>query len=388
MFEIEEITSKDQFSTLRPAWEKLVEENGTYSSFLNYEWFHCCLTAYHKEILVVVVKDGSRVICIAPLCRCQDSFRGIKVRKIEFITSPDTPFADFIVNKNRREDSIKAIVGYLFAQKKGSWDLLALNRLPVESQNYGELKRVLLEEKKKYFERVCSVIPYITIEGDWDTFWRSRSVRFKKTRRNIINRISKLGEIEIQCCREDITGKLLQELLAISENSWKQREGIAISSREEFKVFFATLNEIAGQKGWLQVWLLRINDIPVAMEYDLECLKKVYALRADFDEKYKEYSPGAYLEYQVIKYLFDEGYHEYNPGPGLEAYKLHWTDHVRKNVTLHICNENMRGWMIWMLECKLIPLLKQIKCLRGRSTWSDDIKDLVNGKKGSATVHC
>jgi CelD/BcsL family acetyltransferase involved in cellulose biosynthesis len=368
MLKVEEITSKDQFSTLSGAWERLLEENGSYSPFVTYEWFYSCLEAYHKEILVFVVKDGARVICIAPLCRYQDSFRRIPIRKIEFITVPDTPFADFILCKSREEEILKSLLKHLFDEKKGTWDLLALNGLPVESQNYMGLKNVLQENNKKYFEKNSSLIPYIPIKGDWEAFLQSRSIRFKKTHRNIVNRMGKMGQVEIQCLRDDTNGAVFEPITAVSEKSWKHKEGIAISSRQEFKQFFKTLGTLAGRKGWLLVWLLKAQNIPIAMEYDLECGKKVYALRADFIEEYKEYSPGSYLEYHIIKYLFDNGYGEYNTGPGLNTYKLHWTDQLKENVTLYICNENIRGWVIWMLECKLIPLLKQIKYLRGRSS--------------------
>jgi CelD/BcsL family acetyltransferase involved in cellulose biosynthesis len=136
---------------------------------------------------------------------------------------------------------------------------------------------------------------------------------------------------------------------------------VSIGSREGTRKFFELLTDAAGQQGWLLVWLLKIDQIVVAMEYDLEYKGVVYALRADFDETYGEYSPGAYLEYHVIKYVFEQGYLEYNTGPGLNAYKLHWTNEFKENVALHLCNHNLRASMIGLFEGRMRPLLTRIR---------------------------
>jgi CelD/BcsL family acetyltransferase involved in cellulose biosynthesis len=95
------------------------------------------------------------------------------------------------------------------------------------------------------------------------------------------------------------------------------------------------------------------------MEYDIEFGGKVYALRADYDEAYASHSPGAFLEYHIIKHLFTNSYVEYNTGPGLNDYKLHWTDEFKENKHVLVCNRSLTGWLIWTLEGRLVPLLKR-----------------------------
>jgi hypothetical protein len=62
-----------------------------------------------------------------------------------------------------------------------------------------------------------------------------------------------------------------------------------------------------------------------------------------------------------VQKLFDEGYKEYNTGPGLNTYKLQWTDKMRTNVSLHVYNDNVKGYTTWALEHKLIPVLKRVR---------------------------
>jgi CelD/BcsL family acetyltransferase involved in cellulose biosynthesis len=223
------------------------------------------------------------------------------------------------------------------------------------------MQQILFEKRKRVVCGISSMAPYLPIRGDWEGFLKTRSTRFRKTHRNIVNRVEKLKNVEMVCFQEDASGALLKHILAVSERSWKEREGIAISSGKEARQFFEALTDVAGKKGWLKVWLLTVDGTPVAMEYDLEYDGTVYALRADFDEAYKDASPGAYLEYMLVKKLFDEGYKEYNTGPGLNTYKLQWTDKMRTNVGLRVYNDNVKGFAVWALEHKLIPFLRRIR---------------------------
>ncbi len=363
MFKVEEIRSKEQFRGLHTIWQNLLEKSEKHSPFLTHEWFWCCLLAYskNKELFILVLRNGTEVVGIAPLWLYKDVVRGVKVEKIGFVTCPDTPFVDFIVQKEKQRKIIKAILDYLYVTRKGLWDILTLNQWCVKSSNYTALKEVTRGRGKNIFSGFPSTTPYIPMTVDWETFLQTRSVKFRKTHRNINNRISKLKKVEIQCFRQDTSGTLFKQILSVSEKGWKHKKGIAISSREEGKLFFDTLTEIASKKGWLLTWLLMVNEIPIAMEYDLVYQRRVYALRSDFNEDYKEYSPGAYLEYQIIKYLFEEGYLEYNTGPGLNTYKLHWTEQMKENGDIHICNNNFKGLIIWILEGKLFPFLRWVK---------------------------
>jgi len=365
MLAVEEITTGDQCRAIKAAWNKLFAENEKCSVFLSYEWFECCHRSYNagKDLLILLVKDRNEMIGLAPLWEYQSSIRAVSVRKVGFITVPDTPFVDFVIKRGREKEVLNAVLQHLYIRRRKNWDVLTFDRWPVESLNYKVLRDLLLEKGKRYFVVSTSVSPYIPIQEKWEVFWESCSMRFRKTRRNIINRINKLGKVEIECIAQDGTGAAYRDIVSVSERSWKQKEGIAISSRGEVKDFFQALTDLGGQKGWLLVWLLKVNGIPIAMEYDLTWGGRVYALRADFDEAYNEYSPGTYLEYQIVKALFEEGYLEYNTGPGLNAYKLRWTKHVRENITLYACNDNLKGRIIWSQE-KVLPILRWLKNLK------------------------
>jgi hypothetical protein len=314
--------------------------------------------AANKELLVLLVSEGNELLGIAPLWRYVDVSRRIPIKRISFITSPDTPFVDFIAQPDKREQILQTIIKYLHTEERSGWDLLTLNRWQACSPNYEVFTGILQLQRRYFFSGFPSRTPYVSIQGTWKDFLQTRSGRFKKTYRNISNKLNRLREVRVQFFGRDEAGTVLKDVFSVSDKSWKGKEGIAICSQQETKNFFQVLTNLASKEGWLLIGLLKTQDVPIAMEYDLLYEGRVYALRADYDESFSEYSPGAYLEYEILKASFDGGLIEYSTGPGLNAYKLKWTDQLQTNVTLHICNGNPRSLLIWALEGVLAAVRK------------------------------
>lgn len=363
MLKIHEIDSPLQLAELRPSWDMLLEREGMACPFLSYEWILCCIASYggEKTPAVLAITDGSDLVGIAPLWRYEDTVRHIRCRKIGFITCPDTQLADFLLADNRREECLREIFQYLLGQMRSGWDLLTFDQWPADSPNVPILNPILREMGASYFVGTSSIMPCLSVKGEWEGFWRSRSQRFRKSHRNVINRVSRLGTIAVQCHTVDKTGSVFKDVLKVSEQSWKYNEGIGISSSQSAWTFFEKLTELAGPRGWLNVWLLKVNDAAVAMEYDLVHGDRVYALRADFDSAFRDSSPGAYLECEIIKHAFGVGYSMYGFGPGVREYKSHWTEDHKRNLVLTVCNKSFRGKMVSAMEVWIAPLIRRMK---------------------------
>jgi CelD/BcsL family acetyltransferase involved in cellulose biosynthesis len=363
---VEEVTSVTQFMELRDVWRQVLDKSQQLTPFLTHEWFQCCLAGYlgHKALSILVIRDGAEVLGIAPWWRYHDVVRGVPVRRLEFITTPDTPEVDFISQPGQRAIVLETILDHCFSRRKDAWDMLTLSQWPIESPHSSVLEQLLQQKHHAFYKGIASKTLYLPIQMEWEAYLQTRSSKFRKTYRNIMNRINRLNNVEIQCFRQKVTSDIWQDVLSVSKKSWKFHEEIAITSQVEAERFFEVLTDMAGQQGWLFVWLLKVDAFPIAMEYGLAYAGRVYALRADYDESYKELSPGTFLEYHIIKHLCEEGYCEYNLGPGLNSYKFHWTDHIRENIFLSIFNMNVKGSFISLLERRLIPFLKNLKYIK------------------------
>jgi CelD/BcsL family acetyltransferase involved in cellulose biosynthesis len=232
--------------------------------------------------------------------------------------------------------------------------------MPRDSKNLKVVIDIIKEKKIKYYNDFSIITPYVKIESNWNEFLRSHSQRFRKRYRNIVNRIEKLNNLEIKCVKNNDEISILKDVIEVSRNSWKEKEGIAISSKPYTLKFYEDLTKYVGKSGYLLLWLLKTNDIPIAMEYDIIYNDTVFALRSDFDQKYKSYSPGAYLEYKIISYLHENNFREYNTGPGLNQYKLNLCKHTHENKNFNLCNSNLKGLAIFSLNKIIVPIIKII----------------------------
>jgi len=349
---VEEINSESEWAAIRHSWDALLQTMEANLPFLTYDGFSNSFQNFNgeKQLHILAVREGSTLVGVAPLWQFQERRYFVMVKKLGFITCPDMPFVDFLIQPNKRREVLSTLLDHLQGSRPKAWDVLSLEQWPGDSPNFQLFRELLFERHKHFFIGQTSQTPYIQITGEWEAFLQTRSVRFRKSHRNIVNKVNRQHKVEPHCFVKESEGTVYDTVLDVTTRGWKHRAGLAISSREDFRGFFKQLTDIASQKGWLMVWLLTFDGKAVAVEYDLVWDKKVYALRADFDDAYRSYSPGTYLEYHIIRNLFENGYIEYSTGPGMNEYKLHWTDQVRDNMALDLYNGTVSGWALWRFE--------------------------------------
>jgi CelD/BcsL family acetyltransferase involved in cellulose biosynthesis len=377
-FTISEISDIATFDALADDWHACASADPRGGFFSSHAWFSCCIHSFGaaKQLKVLVLRDGSRVIAIAPLWRQSHVTRGVQVRKLSFIDVPDTHRTDFIVAIDDRDRVMSGFVEFLLTAEGRDWDLLELARWPETSPNLQPLRRALLGRNLLQLEATSALLPFVRTNGSWDAFLQSKSPKFRKTHRNIINRVERLAGVKLHCLKEPSDVPLFDALIDVSSRSWKHQEGISLSASDETRRFFERLTDAAAKDhAWLG-WVLEAEGRPIAMEYDLVSDGTVYALRSDFDEGYKDCSPGAYLEHQILKFVFDMGFREYNAGPGLNPYKLRWAEDAHRNIALTVYNRNLKARALGGLETMIVPAARKVVGLtsaRWRSRASETI---------------
>jgi CelD/BcsL family acetyltransferase involved in cellulose biosynthesis len=353
------ITSLRQFDALAPAWEALTAESGQRSPFLSHDWFACCWRTAgrnHKRE-VWVLEDDAAPVAFLPLVRWKGRHAGFPARMMGFLESPDTPFTDvpFV-------GSCEAVVGAFAEALQGrpGWDVLRLNKLPSGSQTLQALERLL---PGRFLWRVVSRgrSPYVTIAGDWKNFLAQKSHRFRKTCRNIENRISRSGQVTVEEHRSvDPDAPVFGEVIEVSRQSWKGPRGLSMATMSGMPRFFRELTQRASANGWLHLWVLRLDGRAVATEYQIRSDGRLHALRADFDSMLANLSPGAALNQRIIETLFERtDVAEYDMGPGGNPYKLRWATGEHESVSIQVYAPTSYGRLLHAVDTRLIPLVRR-----------------------------
>lgn len=362
--EIEVITSFNDFLKLENVWDAVLERSLNDDLYLTFGWFKAWWLGFGKgrQMHLLVIKKGDAIIGFAPLMISSAAYRNFPVRELGFMQNNNSPGADFIIT-GQREEAIRAIIAHISAAD--SWDIVHFKNIPEYSVNYAILVKVLHEKGLLHGIKKGLSSPFLKIESDWETYFSTRTRKFRKVIRNKVNRMKKMGEYDIRIVERVAEGDdTLESIFKISRESWKAPVVRDIIGSIENINFFTELSKTASGKGWLKIWLLSFGSCPAAYEYHLVYKGKIYALRSDYDEKFQASSPGSILDLHIIEHIFSGNASEYNMCGSSDFYKLNWTSDVKEHSRVMIFKDTVYGKMLYFLEFKVISTLRKYQPVR------------------------
>ena len=362
---VERITDENRFHDLAKDWNRLRHDCGCRSIFLSHEWFDAAWQWARRdsEFWLIAIRQNDALVGLCPLVRRRIQSRGITLRKLEFLTVPDTQFCDVIVVPALAEPVTQAIARFLDEQKR-EWDMLELRLLPQDSTAAQTLAPALEQAGMRTQITAVGENPWIDLSQGWDAFYASRSRSLKKKNNLIVNRLRKAGHIEIEWIHPESGAPAdfsaaLQTVIDISAKSWKQDTGNSLDQAGP-NAFIQRLSQHAALQGWLSIWLLKLDGKPLAMEYQLIDAGRIFALRADFDSACpQELSPGSYLNLHLLERHFESGMAQYCMGPGDNPYKYRWADRAHALYRLSAYSPTLKGRWLALLALKIKPLLRR-----------------------------
>lgn len=338
---VKAIQSFQEFLDMEGQWDQLLQASDCDSVFMSHSWYRCWWEAFNNgnQLCILVAHSDGQVVGIAPLYLRKSRFRGLPVRRLSFMVNGMSPDADIIAAALQRE-VLDAMLRFL-ASRQDLWSVVSLERLREDSFTWRELPAAVERAGLLRIVREDKVVPFVPIVGDWRDFLHQRSRSFRKAINKRLNRIQRHCE-SVRVVRLDNADQIargLTDVLDISSRSWKASRGRALADHPAQVLFYNRLSKVLAERGWVNLWMLYFDDRPVAFEYHLNYRGVTSPIRADFDEQYASLSPGAHLEYEMLRQLFGDHQRtvrEYNTCADGYAYELKWTDLVRPHHRMHV----------------------------------------------------
>ena len=364
--EIEEVRHFDAFLELEPSWSELLGRSQRNSFFLSHAWFRCCWPDDpDTKPLILLIREGGRLVGIAPLQLRHTTWRIFPVRMVDLMHNQDSPFADVILARTESKAVFHAVIEHLVTVS--GWHLLSFNKLTQGSETDALLSGLL--DTRPHLRTGDAVSPVLISDGTWSEFWSSRTQRFRKTVRNVINRLERLGQVSVEDLGSSATPtQCLDIFRRVAQRSWKANLPVSILRNPSVARFFEELTQTLRARAQLRFWVLSIDGEPVATEYHVQDGDAVYALRSDFDERLRDASPGAYLNYAITRSYFDEGVRRYEMGPGDAEYKRRWATEETQLDTVWVFNRTPYARALYQLERRAVPGLRTARAWLPRFT--------------------
>jgi CelD/BcsL family acetyltransferase involved in cellulose biosynthesis len=376
-FEVRTVTDSDEFAELQAAWDALAVRGHIDSPFLIHAWFEAAWQWRRESASLLVLcffRDGSLAAAL-PLVVTRRSVGGMLIRELAYLAIPDTQMCDIVVADDDRATAIIAFADALYADRS-NWDFMRIDFVRAQSQTAAELRAALATRGFDIGVDACAENPFVSLTSNWEAYYGTRSRRLKKANNLAANRLGKLGNVRIDWLEpgsgtEEDAARVVSDACAISARSWKAATDNSLDNPGP-AAFIRRLSGLAHRRGWLSVWILRLDGLPIAMEYQLVAGGRVYALRSDFDAGIEEQaSPGSYLSRQLIERLFGRGYSHYFMGPGGNPYKYRWNDGAEPLVRMTVYGHTVRGRVLRLWEMTLKPIARTVRDRLRRATATD-----------------
>jgi CelD/BcsL family acetyltransferase involved in cellulose biosynthesis len=345
---VERVSDIHEFERLKTEWNELLEASAVNCLFLTWEWLYTWwkhLRANRKLWILTVRREG-KLTGLAPLAlRPPSLMRSHPLPVVEFLGSgfAGSDYLDFIIRRGCEPESLRALAGKL-----------APELLMIE---LGQLKRgVSLAERAipvfaakgwRASLSVSNVCPFISLEGhSWESYLGQLGSEHRYNVRRKLRRMEKEFDAQFEEIKtEGQLGPALEEVVRLHHLRWDVRGGSDAFHTSELLAFHQEFAQIALGRGWLRLYLLRLDGAPVAGVYGFLYRRVFYFYQSGFDPAYSKNSVGLAAIGLSIKSAIAEGALEYDFLHGGEEYKSRWSRQSRDLLKLELYPPRAWGWL-------------------------------------------
>lgn len=320
MLHVLEIRSMDELLPLRQDWNRLLSQTPDADYFQTLDW----LEAYwqhlsaDQQLRVLLILDADEIVGIVPLVLRNET---TKIGPVRVLSYPLDDWGSFYGPLGaHRKESLTAAMNYLQSSQR-EWDAIDLRWVNAEGNPEVWLRDAMQAAGMKTYRRPRSVIPIARLDGDWESYWATRS---KSARSNLLRYERKLEKLANEksegiehlrfrpAASEDTQLDLRWDLYDTCERlaavSWQGSSTTGTTlSHDDVRQYLRGQHQQAVRAGGVDINLLRVNGRDVAFQYNYYFDGQVSNLRHGFDPEFAKLGVGKVLMLKVLRDSCERG---------------------------------------------------------------------------------
>jgi CelD/BcsL family acetyltransferase involved in cellulose biosynthesis len=345
---IETISGLAGFQALREEWTELLESSSNDCIFLTWEWLHTWwkhLGAGRQLDLIAIRRDGE-LIGLAPFVVCPRRLsRLVPCRTRQFLGtgSVGSDYLDVIVRQGQEPEALSALAAHL-AEAGMALDLAQVNRRSAAAL---DVARRLEQRAWRVSERAGDVCPFIDLRGQtWLSYLASLDGQHRYNFKRRAGKLTKDFAMRFElAASEGERREALAALVALHMQRWSARGGSTALYASSLVAFHEEFSQLALARGWLRLFVLRLDSRPVAALYGFRYRDTFCFYQTGFDPGFSRHGVGQVTVGLTIKHAIEEGATTYDLLHGDERYKFDWARQVRELGRLELYPPSARGWL-------------------------------------------
>ncbi len=312
------IVEETSFDALRDQWDALLPTAITPYPFQSIGWadaWYQTLGGDATPRILAIRDETGRLIGIASLVVRQTALG----RTVQLMGGDDvTDYLDIVAAERDVQRVWTAIIDYLLTIRE-TWDAIDLHCVPPWSPSHATVEDLLSKTMPVRIvqEEVC---PVVRLGGSFETYLRGLPKKerheIKRKARNF-ERDAPSGTLRILTERDDALAAL-PDFFRLHRLSAPDKERFLTPAVEQF---FREMTAAMADAGWLRLYLLDIDDAPVAAMYTFAADGRLLVYNSGFDPVFARVSIGMVLTGMVIENAANSGLTLCDFLRGNEAYK-------------------------------------------------------------------
>jgi len=341
---------RDRLLSLRGEWTDLLLDSQQPSAFLSWEWMHTWLQTYaargRPHVLLARQGPAGRLVGLAPLYEA--SSRILRPRVMNPMgTGVGADHLGFIARRGAGDEVGAALADAVLSLD--TWEVLDFPRLDEQTA-----QRLLSGASARGAGRlvctstVADLCPYVPLPPTWDAYLGTLSSNARKDLGRRWRRLRERGQVTIERL-VDVSDldRGWDVLLRLHQDRRQAVGGRSAFTANRVGVFHKTFMRAAAERGWLRLYLMRVDDHYVAAEYCLNVGRRVSDVQTGSDAEWARYGVGTLIVAHAMQEAIAEGAREYDLLRGGEYYKQQrWGASVRQDVSLLVWRRRPRVLML------------------------------------------
>jgi CelD/BcsL family acetyltransferase involved in cellulose biosynthesis len=332
---VQTYSSWDDLAPFSSAWDGLVRQSAKPTIFSTPEWLGAWWKAYGREkqlVTLALLDVGGELAGLAPFY-LEKTRGGIRQLRLVGDGSGDSDNLDLICRAGWEHACSQSLLNWLASASM--WDVGAFNTLPTDSQNLHSLLSGLQQRRWAHsvYARPNSAI---NLPTQWESYLGQLSKKQVVSLKSHSRRVQRHNQSRIVRCRtDDELARYVEVFFDLHQRGWTDRGQPGIFAVPERRAFYLDMSHALLRRGWLEFWLLEINEAIAAALFLLRYGDTVYGLQAGRDPAYRADGVGMVLQAYVLRQFIDEGVRCYDFLGGMSEYKRSWDAQPGHYTDLH-----------------------------------------------------
>jgi CelD/BcsL family acetyltransferase involved in cellulose biosynthesis len=330
---MERISDVSGFLALRCEWRELLEASDSDCLFLTWEWLYTWWQhlAGDRQLSILVVRCSGQLIGLAPFGLRPPSLSRLRMFPVlEFLGNGcvGSDYLDFIVRRGSEFEARRAFAAGLMDE------CLALDWTQLRRGNCAAagVAAELRESNWSVSDAVTNTCPFIPLAGrTWESYLTSLGAEHRYNFNRKLKRLDRDYSVQFeQVYTEEQCRESMDLVMELHNMRWRGRGGSDAFDTPGLVAFHREFSRLALTRGWLRLYVLRLNGLPAACLYGFLYGRTFYFYQSGFDSAYQKQSVGLVSMGLGIRNAIEEGAEEYDLLHGSEEYKSHWSRESRE----------------------------------------------------------